>query len=250
MLETQGIAFGYKRRPVLREIDILVRGGEFCSVLGNNGAGKSTLLKCMVGILRPQKGKILVDGMDSAKLNRREMAKRVSYVAQQAKDGVRMTVFDVVLMGRRPHITWGVTERDLQVVEEVMESLKMEDLAFRLTDELSGGEFQKVMVARALAQQPRVLLLDEPTSNLDLRNQLEVMETIRNVVKEREIAAVMAIHDVNLALRFSDRFALLHEGSILTCGGQEVINPENIERAYGVQVSVQQMQGVKMIVPR
>ncbi len=249
MLEARGITFGYKQRPVLREIDLHVRDGEFFSILGINGAGKSTLLKCMLGILRPQKGKVLVDGMDSAGLNRREMAKRVAYVAQQVKDTLRMTVFDAVLMGRRPHITWGVTERDLRVVEEVMESLKMDDLALRFTDELSGGEFQKVVIARALAQQPKVLLLDEPTSNLDLKSQLEVMRIVKDAVRERKIAAVMAIHDVNLALRFSDRFMLLHEGGVLACGDQEVIHPDNIEKTYGVKVSVCQVDGVRMIVP-
>lgn len=249
MLRAQGIRFGYGRQPVLMGIDLNVESGELCSILGNNGAGKSTLLKCLVGILHQQGGAVLVDGDDAADLKRMEMARRMAYVAQRGDGAARLTVFDTVLMGRRPHITWGVTKRDLSVVQETMEAMGLGGFALRYIDELSGGEFQKVVIARALAQEPRVLLLDEPTSNLDLRNQLEVMRTVKRAVEERGIAAVMAIHDINLALRFSDRFILLEGGNVLACGGHEVIRPENIERTYGVRVSMERVDGYNMIVP-
>lgn len=249
MLKARGIRFAYGRHPVLKGVDLQLESGELCSILGNNGAGKSTLLKCLVGILRQQEGAVLVDGNDAAGLKRMEMARRMAYVAQRGEGAARLTVFDTVLMGRRPHIAWGVTERDLCVVEEIMEAMGLGGFALRYIDELSGGEFQKVVIARALAQEPRVLLLDEPTSNLDLKNQVEVMRTVKRAVEERGIAALMAIHDINLALRFSDRFILLENGSVLACGCQEVIHPENIERTYGVKVSMERVGGRNMIVP-
>jgi iron complex transport system ATP-binding protein len=250
MLKTEGISFTYGGRPVLEGIDFRVASGELCSILGNNGAGKSTLLKCLVGILRPQGGVILLNGDETDGLHRREMARRQAYVAQRGGGEERLTVFDVVLMGRRPHITWGVSERDLQVVQGIMDDLELQDLALRYVDELSGGEYQKVMIARALAQEPGVLLLDEPTSNLDLRNQFEVMKTVKRMVEERGIAAVMAIHDINLALRFSDRFMLLARGTVLACGGPEIITAENVERTYGIKVRLEQVGDRDMIVPQ
>lgn len=250
MLRAEGIRFGYKKKPVLEGIDLHVDSGELCSVLGNNGAGKSTLLKCLLGVLCPGDGVILIDGDDSGSLNRRETARRMAYVAQQGDRTAGMTVFDAVLMGRRPHITWGVTDHDLDIAQDIIEALGLRDLALRYIDELSGGEAQKVMIARALAQEPGILLLDEPTSNLDMKNQIDVMRTVRQAVEERDIAAIIAIHDINLALRFSDKFLLLEGGSVLAYGGREVINAENIERTYGVEVSTESIDDRMLIVPR
>jgi iron complex transport system ATP-binding protein len=250
MLETKKIYFDYGNGEVLKGIDLAVRQGELCAVLGNNGAGKSSLLKCIAGILRPQKGSIYLGEDNSAFLSRRESALRLGYVAQREVCRARITVFDAVLMGRKPHISWGVEERDLQVVEEVIDTLGIEDIALRYIDELSGGEYQKVVIARALAQEPRVMLLDEPTSNLDLRNQLEVLETVREAVEERGISALMAIHDLNLAMRFADTFIFLHNGKVLAAGGHEVLTPENIELTYGVQVEIHRNNGRSSIIPK
>ncbi len=250
MLQASQVCFSYNDHPVLADIDLHLRGGELCAILGNNGAGKSTLIKCLLGILHPQHGTVIVGDTDGAQLSRREMARRVAYVSQRGDGGERLTVFDIVLMGRRPHITWAVTDHDLHVVESIMRSLDLERFALRHLDELSGGEAQKVVMARALAQEPRVLLLDEPTSNLDLRNQLDVMRAVKHAVKERGIAALMAVHDVTLALRFADRFMLLKGGHILACGGPEVITAKNLEETYGVPVSVQQADGHKLVVPK
>jgi iron complex transport system ATP-binding protein len=249
MLQARGVCFSYGRRAVLRGIDLGVKEGELCSVLGNNGAGKSTLLKCLAGILHPRRGAIYLGGDDRTSLGRREAARRLAYVSQGNGRQARLTVFDAVLMGRRPYITWGVEARDLEVVERVIEALELEELVLRGVDELSGGEYQKVIIARALAQEPRVLLLDEPTSNLDLRNQLEVMQTVRRAVEERGISALMAIHDLNLALRFSDSFLLLHGGVVLASGGREVISPDNIESTYGVRVRVEGSYGEATVTP-
>ena len=249
MLQTNNIYFDYGNGPVLEGIDLLVREGELCAVLGNNGAGKSSLLKCIAGILRPQKGSIYLGGDDSASLSRRETALRLGYVPQREAVRARITVFDAVLMGRKPYITWGVEDRDVQAVEEVIDILDLEELALRYIDELSGGEYQKVVIARALAQEPRVLLLDEPTSNLDLKNQLEVLETVREAVEERGISALMTIHDLNLAMRFADTFIFLHNGKVLAAGGHEVLTTDNIELTYGVRVEIYGNNGSRSIVP-
>ena len=249
MLAVDGIRFAYNSRPVLDGVSFDVDRGELCSILGNNGAGKSTLLKCLLGILHPQDGSVLIEEEDASRLSRMEMARRMGYVAQKESTSARLTVFDAVLMGRRPHINWGASARDLEVVQEVMESLELVDLSLRYLDQLSGGELQKVVIARALAQEPGILLLDEPTSNLDLRNQLEVMETVKRAVAERSIAALMAIHDVNLALRFSHKFMLLRDGVIFACGGAEVITPGSMQEVYGVSVEVETLGERKIVIP-
>jgi len=249
MLAVDGIRFAYNTKPVLDGVSFNVGRGELCSILGNNGAGKSTLLKCLLSILHPQEGTVLIEEEDASRLSRMEMARRMGYVAQKESGSARLTVFDAVLMGRRPHINWGASGKDLDVVQEVMESLDLEGLSLRYLDQLSGGELQKVVIARALAQEPGIMLLDEPTSNLDLRNQLEVMETVKGAVAERGIAAMMAIHDVNLALRFSHKFMLLKDGAIFSCGSSEVITPESMEKVYGVRVEVEKLGERKIVIP-
>lgn len=249
MLEVSSLRFSYNHKPVLDGLGFRVAAGELCAILGNNGVGKSTLLKCILGILQSQEGLVLVDGRDAAALHRRDAARRMAYVAQQVGSAERLTVFDVVLMGRRPHITWAVRDRDLEVVREVLERLGLQDLALRFMDQLSGGEAQKVLIARALAQEPSVLVLDEPTSNLDLKNQLEVMQAVRDAVEHRGIAALMAIHDVNLALRFADRFILLKDGVVLATGGPDIITPESMEKTYDVRAKVERLDGRMVVIP-
>ena len=160
-----------------------------------------------------------------------------------------MTVFDAVLLGRRPHIRWDVTEADIQIVEAAVRMLNLEDLTLRYIDEMSGGELQKVSIARALVQEPRVLLLDEPTSSLDLKNQLEILGIIRSVTTEHNVAAVMTMHDLNMALRYADRFILLKDGVIHAAGGPDVVTPETIEAVYGVPVTVERYNGFRFVVP-
>lgn len=250
ILKVEGLHFRYNSHPVLKGVALEVARGQLCAVLGNNGAGKSTLLRCLARILRAQGGSVYVDGNDIGRLGARELARRLSYVAQRGAEGGRYTVFDAVLQGRKPHLGWAVSPADLRVVEEVLQALHLEEFSLRHLAELSGGELQKVMIARALAQEPKVLLLDEPTSNLDLRNQLEVMDLVRTMTEHRSMAVLIAIHDINLALRFSDKFLLLREGAIFASGGEEALSRKNIEETYGVAVRLVKDKDGTLVVPR
>ena len=248
MLRVDGIAFGYRSTPVLDGVDFSARPGQFLAVLGNNGAGKSTLLRCITRIVRPQSGAVYLDESDVHALRGAERARRIGYVPQRTESS-HMTVYDTVLVGRTPHITWDANHEDHHVVERVLAELGLEHLAMRPIDELSGGELQKTVIARALAQEPRVLLLDEPTSSLDLRNQLDVLGTVKRVTAAQGVAVIAVMHDLNLALRFADAFLLLADGRVHACGGAEVVTPANVSRVYGVPVSVTSVNDVPLVVP-
>jgi iron complex transport system ATP-binding protein len=248
ILNIDGIEFSYSSVPVLKNIRFDIKRGEFLSILGNNGAGKSTLLKCINKILKPHKGTIYIEKEDILKLDRIDIAKKIGYVAQRNENG-RFTVFDAVLLGRKPHIKWDVTKKDLKIVNDVINKFNLDKLSLRYLSELSGGELQKVVIARALAQQPLVILLDEPTNNLDLKNQTEVLRIIKQTVKEQNIAAIVIIHDLNLALRFSDKFLLLKDNSIYAYGGEEIMTKENIEAVYDIPVYVERVHDIKVVIP-
>lgn len=247
MLKVEDLRYRYRGGPpVLDGVSFTAEHGQFLAVLGNNGAGKSTMLKCFDRILRPDGGRVLLDGEDLLALPAGAVARRVAFVAQQAP-GAQLTVHDAVMLGRRPYMTWGVTERDHRIVHEAMDRLGVSHLRGRFLDRLSGGERQKVMLARALAQQPRLLLLDEPTSSLDLQNQYQVLELVRGICHDTGITAVMVIHDLNLALRFCDRFLLLHQGRVYRCGDRTVLDRRALREIYRVDARVTTVDGRPMV---
>ncbi len=248
MLEVDGVGFGYPSHPVLEEVSFSVSPEEFIAVLGPNGVGKTTLLRCLNALLRPGAGSVLLEDRDVLAMSRPEIAREMAYVSQRTQP-MRMTVFDSVLLGRRPHMGFDVTSRDLAITEAILRRLDLADLALRYVDEMSGGEVQKVAIARALVQEPRILLLDEPTSSLDLKNQLEILGLVRDVVREHGVAALMTMHDLNLALRFADRFILMKGGAIHAAGGREVVTAETIRSVYDVPVTVEQCCGFPVVVP-
>jgi iron complex transport system ATP-binding protein len=249
ILTVQGIRFHYPGRPVLEEASFAVEKGEVLAILGTNGAGKTTLLKCINRILMPSAGTVLIENQPISALGRNALAQKIGYVEQQ-RNGSRATVFNTVLLGRKPYIRWDITQNDMAIAAQALETLGLEEYALRYLDELSGGELQKVIIARALAQEPKVLLMDEPTSSLDLKNQIEVVNLIRQISRERGIAAVVAMHDLNLALRFADRFILLKDKTIYAAGGSEVMTPENIEAVYAVPVTIAVHNGSRVVIPR
>jgi iron complex transport system ATP-binding protein len=247
MLSVAGVHFQYPSRPVLRGVSFELPAGQILGVLGVNGAGKSTLLKCLNKILRPEKGNVLLGGEDLLKMSGNEVARMLGYVPQKYGEE-RLTVYDTVLLGRKPHIRWAAAETDFQAVERVLQIMRLEDYAMRPIHELSGGEMQKVIIARALAQEPRVLLLDEPISSLDLKNQLEVMELICRVVEDQGLSAILAIHDINLALRFADRLLFLKEGKVYAFSEPRAVTPAVIREVYGVDVILQEVQGYPVVI--
>ena len=249
MMRVEGLNFSYPcGRQILRDISFQARSGSFLAILGNNGAGKSTLLKCFDQILRPQTGSVTVDGAELLTLPLGELARQVAFVTQNAAL-TRMTVYETLLLGRKPYIKWGVSQEDRRMVDDTLRRMGLEGFAMRYLHQLSGGEQQKVLLARALVQQPKLLLLDEPTSNLDLRNQYEVLSLVRQVCRERNITAILVIHDLNLALRFCDRFVFLHGGTVFAAGDHAVVNPENIRAVYGMESVVEQVAGIPVVVP-
>lgn len=249
ILKIDNLSFSYPSHAVLKEVCFSVNQGDCMGILGTNGAGKSTLLKCINRVLVAQSGKIHLADKCISEMSQNQLAQKIAYVSQSSCPG-RMNVFDTVLIGRKPYIKWEASAEDLQIVESALKTLHLEKYALRYVDELSGGEYQKVVIARALAQKPEILMLDEPTASLDLKNQLEVVELIKAVVQEQKIAALVTIHDLNLALRLANKFILLKEGSIYAVGGLEIITTEAIEAVYGVKVDIEKIRGQWMVVPQ
>lgn len=236
------VEFWYSSTKVLEGIEFTVDEGEFVSIIGPNGAGKTTLLKIIARLLRPRKGVVYVDGVELWKLKPREVAKRIAYAETSISTGFQLTVLDYVLTARYPYTSltslWE-REEDVRIAEEALRELGVEHLANRRLDQLSSGELQRVILARIIAQQPRILLIDEPTAFLDIKHRLEVMELLKNLVRRKNIAAITAIHDLELAARYSDKIILLCNGRIVVAGKPEqVLTPENIEKTYGVKVEV------------
>ena len=247
MMEVKNVSYHYKGSPeVLKNVSFTMEPGKFLAILGNNGVGKSTLLKCFNHILKPDAGQVILDGEDLLRKSGREVAKQVAFVSQSVPS-TQMTVHDVVMLGRRPYMKWGFTEEDHRIVHDAMHRLDVEDMRGRFLNQLSGGEKQKVMLARALAQQPKVLLLDEPTSALDIQNQYGVLKMVRDICHKDQMIAVVVIHDLNLALRFCDRFLLLKDGQVYRHGDRNILDSEALKEVYGVEAKVVEVEGRHMV---
>lgn len=244
MLKVSDLVFAYSSVKILDRVSLELEKSEVLGVIGPNGTGKSTLIRCMNRVLRPQGGTITLDSVDIREMTRVEIARRMGYVPQASKNSFPATVFDTILMGRRPHGGWRSSSSDVKKALVMLKLVGLEDLAMRDFAELSGGQQQKVVLARALVQEADVLLLDEPTSNLDVRQQLETMEIIRRLAKERGISAVMAVHDLNLAARYADRILMLKDGRVFDAGDPfSVLTAENIKAVYGVEAAVKEDGG-------
>ena len=241
MLEGRELSFRYRNSEIIFEnICFQAAPGELLTIMGPNGVGKSTLLKCINRIHRPCSGEILYDQRNVYDYSRREIGRLFGYVPQDIGGGMDVSVIESVMLGRTPHIRVRASQRDKDIVFEMIERLGLHRYAFRSLNALSGGERQRVFLARALVQEPRVLLLDEPTSNLDIRYQLETLDLIRKIVHGQKLIGVMIIHDLSLAYRYSDRVLMLRRRA-QTLSGQknDVISDESIRDVYGVVARVE-----------
>ena len=243
MIELNSISFRYREEWVLEDVSFRVEKGEFVGVIGPNGSGKTTLLKMLYRLLSPQKGEILFELVPIRKMDRADIAKRIGVVAQETQLLFPFSVLETVLMGRSPYLGHLMfeSEKDLEIAKKAMEWTETLSFSERPMDELSGGERKRVFIARALAQEPEVILLDEPTANLDIHHQMDFLDFILTLNRERGLTILMASHDMNVASEFCDRLILLQEGRVYQIGTpDEVITKENIEKVYGCEVWVDQ----------
>ena len=247
MLEIKGLSFAYETdKPVLWGVDLSLGDGNVGILLGRNGAGKSTLLKIITGILKPSAGSVLFDGQDLLAMTRRQRAALVAYVPQQIDYG-DLTVYQTVLTGRVSYYSVKPSKSDLDVVEKVISEMDLSDVSCRNVQELSGGERQKVAIARALAQEPKVLVFDEPTGNLDIANELLIIREARKIAHDKNITVFSSIHDLNQAMVFGDMFFFMKDGSIKFSGASEVFSPEVIREVYGVEAALVENNGERFI---
>lgn len=238
MIRIEHLSYSFGKQPILNDISLHVAQGSFTALLGPNGCGKTTLLRCIGGLLKPQSGSISLQDRDLRDYNPRQLAQQLSFVRQQASTDFEFTAFDLVMMGRNPyqkHLE-NESQSDRQLVEQCMRQTNTWHLRDSFPREMSGGELQRVMIARALAQSTPIMLLDEPTSNLDIAHQFDIMEMLSNICQRQGKTILLVVHDLNLALRYCPQAVLLHNYGIIAHGAIEnVLTSNNIRTAFGIE---------------
>ena len=251
MLEAQNLSFSYKKSaPIFENVSFHIDDGEIVSIMGPNGAGKSTLLKCINKINKPSGGKILLNGRDTGSYTDRELSRLIGYVPQDIGGGFAISVVEAVMLGRTPFIRFRATQHDKDIVFEMLYKFGLENYAFSNLNELSGGERQRVFLARAMVQDPRVMLLDEPISNLDVRYQIETLDLIKSIVKERNLISIMVIHDLSFAYRYSDSVIMMKKCTPVIEGKRSIITEQTIADIYQVEASVHHQENYPYINPK
>jgi iron complex transport system ATP-binding protein len=240
-LRLERVSVGYGRQTILRDISLEVHPGEILGIIGPNGSGKSTLIRGIARLLTPGSGQIFINGDNTERLKHSELARLMAVVPQNPVLPELFTALEVVLMGRTPHL--GLfryeSKNDLAIVKKAMEATKTAHLGERRIGELSGGEKQLLLIARALAQEPRIMLLDEPTAHLDINYQVETLELVSRLCREQNLIVIIALHDLNLAVQYCDRLAILNRGLIHSQGSPaSIITPQTIKEVYGADVHV------------
>lgn len=249
MLTVKDVSYSYGLRKILDGISFTAEDDEIVSILGPNGVGKTTLLKAVCGINRPQSGNAYVGDVDIYSLGSGDLARYIGYVPQSSPRS-QISVFDMVLLGRKPYFKLNPTSKDLEMVSDILVKLDLDDLSLRYVTDISGGEFQKVQIARAMVQEPKVLVLDEPTNNLDIYNQHRTLGLIDDLVSEIGMCTVMTMHDINLATHYSDRMMFVKDGRVEAFGDPEIVTSDLVRSVYGMDVDVTYLNGMPTVVPR
>ena len=249
-IKTNDLSFGYGSREIVKDVNAVFRAGEVTCLIGPNGVGKTTYLKCLARLLSPQKGIAWVKGYELSKIKPRELAKIQSYVPQNGSVTFPLSVYEFVCLGRRPYVEWSLSNKDREIVEDSIQYMGIAQMCDKYLDELSGGERQKVMLARALAQEPDILLLDEPTSALDICHQLEVMELIRQIASERHCSVILVMHDLSLVFRYADQVIMMKDGKVWATGSpDQTITVENLRTVYGIESALVQTEYGPTLIP-
>ncbi len=244
MLKVENLVFKYGKNEVLNNINFEIGEGDAVAILGNNGVGKSSLIKCLNKIISPVSGTVYLNGQNIKKISRSEIAKEIAYVAQLGELSPT-TVFDTVMLGRMPYVKINPSKNDYKIVEDILKKIQIEDLSFRLLTQLSGGQVQKVMLARALAQEPKILILDEPTNNLDMKSQHNLLSLVKSIVDEQDICVIEVLHDLNLAMRYCNKFLFLKDKTIYSFDKKEDITTQTIKDVFDINVDIQEIRGHK-----
>ncbi len=241
MVKADNVGFRLKNgRKILDGVTLGLKSSEICVVIGPNGAGKSTLMKVMNGIIKPTDGRVNIGDECVSGMQRRDIAKKIAYLPQTTHP-VPCSVYETVLLGRKPYMSWYPKRHDYEMTEAVMCELGISAMRDKCVTELSGGEFQKILIARAMVQKADILMLDEPINHLDVKNQLEIMDTAERVTKEHGLSTMIVLHDLNLALRYADSVLLMDGGRPLYCGEKDSLSEEKLSEAYGINISVKKI---------